>query len=50
MKKYVARIFDGEFTYIYTTEAEEMIEAEDKIITLHRSKGLRIVSFRVQII
>ena len=46
--KYAVRIFDGEFTIIYTTEAKDTSSAENKIIKYHKAMvGTPIVSIIV---
>ena len=36
MTKYIIRIFDGENTRVYVTEAKSMLSAENKIYDYHR--------------
>lgn len=46
--KYAVRIFDGKFTIIYTTEANDVPSAENKIIKYHKAMvGTPVVSIIV---
>lgn len=39
MNKYTVRVFDGEYTSIYTTEAINGVDAEKKISDYHIALG-----------
>lgn len=39
MNKYTVRVFDGQYTSIYTTEALNGLEAENKIASYHKALG-----------
>jgi hypothetical protein len=43
MKKYTVRIFDGQNTWLYTTEATDIFRAENKIIAYHSAFGRDVV-------
>ena len=48
MNKYTIRIFDGVYTTIYTTEANTMSEAENKIIALCNYKKVTIIKMETK--
>ena len=41
-KKFTVRIFDGEYTSIYTTSAEDAQTAQDKIVVYHLAFGGKV--------
>ena len=43
MNKYTVRIFDGEYTTIYTTEDTNIFSAENKILRYHRALGGSVI-------
>ena len=43
MKKYTVRIFDGQNTWLYTTEATDIFSAENRVIAYHTAFGRDIV-------
>lgn len=43
MKKFAVRIFDGEYTRIYTVEEKDILSAQNKILKYHKAFGRKVV-------